>query len=924
VANPSELQGLRSTKLNPPRTAGDLVPRARVRERLDRSLEHPLTLVCAPAGYGKTTLLSDWLAGSGYPYAWLSLDESDDDLVVFLNYFVAAIHTVYPQACTNTLALLAAPELPPPTRLANALAADLEALPCQPGPADGRCCILVLDDFHLLRNEAIAALLGEIWRHPPRTVHLILSTRRDPPLPLDVLRARGELSEIRLQELRFTRAEVAVFMQQATDLPLDEQAITLLTERTEGWAAGLRLAALTLTTHDDIHGHLAELPADNRYVMDYLMGEVLSHIPAATQEFLLRTAILDRLSGPLCDAVTETAASPWNGQAYLKWLAQAGLFTWSVDPQGQWYRCHQLFRRLLRIQLEQRHSPAEIAKLHLRASAWLAGNGFIAEAIEHSMAARDVTEAVRLVATHRHTAMNQERWPDLQRWLSRLPRQVIDAQPELVLAEAWLLHHRAARADLPERLARAEALLQHGRMPPEPLGEETRLSLQGEIDALTSQLVYWTADVGRTLALTQHALAVTPIAHSYVRALARLFAAAGLQMRGDIRGAIESLDAGMREDRFRSRTYAPRLLVSFCFIYWMTADLPHLLQTADHLLELARERNLTESLDWAHYFRGCAHYQQNDLEAAARDFAAVVPGHTATHGIVFPHSTFGLAATHQAQGLVKPARDNAARVVKYALTMNSPAMLAAARAFEAHLTLLQGREGEAARWVAQADRNIRAAPMPLFYVPDFTLVEILLAQGTPASLEEAARQLARLHEVVQATHNIRFLIEALALQALLHDARHERSAAMDALRQAVALAEPGGVIRAFVDLGPRMAALLRQLAAQEIGPAGFIATLLAAFPAARDPAPALRQPDLIEPLSERELEVLALLAQRLTNKEIAHALSISPMTVKRHSSNIYQKLAVGGRREAVAKAAVLGLVSAVPYPRLPMPPENGR
>ena len=560
MAHPAELLNLRWTKLSPPRTAGDLVRRARVRERLDRSLEHPLTLVCAPAGYGKTTLLSDWLAGSGYPYVWLSLDESDNDLVVFLNYFVAAIRTVYPQACTNTLGLLAAPELPPPTRLANALANDLEALPCQPGPADGRCCILVLDDYHLLRNEAIAALLGEIWRHPPRTVHLILSTRQDPPLPLDVLRARGELSEIRIQELRFTREEVAVFMQQATGLPLDEPAIALLAERTEGWAAGLRLAALTLTTHDDIHGHLAELPADNRYVMDYLMGEVLSHIPAATQEFLLKTSILDRLSGPLCDAVTGTAASPWNGQAYLAWLAQAGLFTWSVDPQQQWYHCHHLFRRLLRIQLEQRHSPEEIAKLHIRASAWLAGNGFVDEAIEHSLTAGDVAEAIRLVETHRHAAMNQERWPDLQRWLSRLPRQVIDEHPELVLAEAWLLHHRAALADVPERLARAEALLQqtplgeHAR-----LDEEARLRLQGEIDALTSQLVYWTADAERTLTLAQRALAVTPIEHSYVRALARLFAATALQMRGDIRGRSQRLDEGLREDRFRSHTYAPRL-----------------------------------------------------------------------------------------------------------------------------------------------------------------------------------------------------------------------------------------------------------------------------------------------------------------------------------------------------------------------------
>ena len=588
-----------------------------------------------------------------------------------------------------------------------------------------------------------------------------------------------------------------------------------------------------------------------------------------------------------------------------------------MDPQGQWYRCHHLFRRLLRIQLAQRYSPEEIAKLRIRASAWLAGNGYIDEAIEHSLTAGDMAEAVRLVEAHRHAAMNQERWPDLQRWLSRLPRPVIDAHLGLVLAEAWLLHHRAARAGLPERLARAEALLQQM-----PLGEDARLRLQGEIDAFTVQATYWMGEAERTLTLARRALAVTPIEHSYVRALARLFEAGALQMRGDISGAIETLDEGLREDRFGSPTYLPHLLVSFCFIYWVAADLPQLLKTAAHLLELARERNLPESQDWAHYFLGCAHYQRNDLEAAGRDFAAVVSQSAAAHGFAYLHSAFGLAAAHQAQGLIEPPSAAAAKAVKYALEINNPAMLADARAFEAHLALLQGRDGEAARWAAQADRNIRTAPMPLFYAPDFTLVEILLAQGTPASLEEAARLLARLHEVVQATHNTRFLIEALALQALLHDARRERSAAMEALAQAVALAEPGGVIRVFVDLGPRMAALLHQLAAQTTRP-GFIARLLAAFPPPRDPVPAPRQSSLIEPLSERELEVLALLAQRLTNKEIARALSISPMTVKRHSSNIYQKLAVGGRREAVAKAAALGLVSVWPYPHLPMPPENG-
>ena len=331
----------------------------------------------------------------------------------------------------------------------------------------------------------------------------------------------------------------------------------------------------------------------------------------------------------------------------------------------------------------------------------------------------------------------------------------------------------------------------------------------------------------------------------------------------------------------------------------MAADLPQVLQTADHLLELARCAILRKA--WiGRTTSGAAPTTSRTTWQPPRTIPATLASeHGTAHGIVFPHSTFGLASANQAQGKVEPARAAVATAVRYALDMNNPAMLAAARAFEADLALLQGRDGEASRWAAQADRNIRTAPMPLFYAPDFTLVEILLAQGMPTSLDEAARLLARLHEVVQATHNTRFQIEALALQALLHDARHQRIDALDA-GQAVALAEPGGVIRVFADLGPRIAALLYQLGARGVH-TEFIARLLDVFPAVRGPAPAPRQPSLIEPLSRRKLEVLALFAQRLSDKEIARARSISPMTVKRHSSNIYQKLLVGGRRKAVPR-----------------------
>jgi LuxR family maltose regulon positive regulatory protein len=897
----ADLSSLRSTKLHRPLIAGDVLRRVRVRERLERSLNRPLTLVCAPAGYGKTTLLSDWLAQTDHPHAWLSLDESDSDLGSFLSYFVAAVRTAYPKACDRTLGLLDAPELPSMASLVTTLTNDLEALPCEPGPADGACLILVLDDYHHVHNEAVHSLLAELWRYPPRTVHLVLSARGDPPLPLNALRASGQMGEIRAHDLRFTLDEVAEFMQLALATRLDAETIALLGERTEGWATGLRLAALALGMSNDINDRLAGLPVENRYVMDYLLSEVFSHIPAATQDFLVKTSILERLSGPLCDAVAGTAPTPRNGQAYLEWLARHSLFTWSVDSHQQWYRYHHLFQSLLRNRLEQRYSPEEIAALHARASNWFARNGFVDEAIEHALAAGEVKEAARLVEAHRHEAMNQERWPELRRWLGLLPHQLVDDRLELVIAEAWLLHHRSSLADVPSRLARAELLLQES-----PLVNGAQASLQGEIDALASQLAYWTADAERTLAFAQRALAVTPLEHSYVRSVAWLFVGAALQMRGDQGDGIDAFQKGLREGKHRGGTYATHLLTGLCFVYWMAADLVGLRQTADRMLEMANEGSLRESTGWAYYFRGCAHYQQNSLAAARSDFEAVVAEHKFAHGIVFPHSAFGLAAVYQAQGLDEQARATVEPVEMYALEANNVSMLAAATGFTAHLALLQGRVVEAAHWAAHANRDVRAAPMPLFYVPDFSVVEILLARGMPTDSEEAARLLAQLHEIVQATHNTRFMIETLALQALLHEARGDRIATLDALKQAITLAEPGGLIRVFVDLGPKMAALLRQLATQQ--PASrFVASLLDAFPATPGFDRTSSQQPLIEPLSEREMEVLALLAHRLTNKEIAHELCISPMTVKRHTVNIYQKLLVRGRREAVARAIELGI-----------------
>ena len=391
----------------------DLIHRPSLKERLDSGWDRPLILVAAPAGFGKSTLLSAWLEACDCPNAWLSLDEHDNDLGVFLAYFLGAVRTIFPNALTATQALLSGVNLPPLTVIARSLLNELDALE--------RDFVLVLDDYHLISEQSVHDLLSALLQHPPHRMHLVIATRQDPPLPLRLLRARAQVTEIRGHDLRFSAPEIAQFMEQTLGAPLTDEAIAVLAEKTEGWAAGLRLATLTLRYSGEIDGQIARLHAENRFVMDYLINEVQSHVPPAIQSFLLKTAILDRLCGPLCLEVIGPDSAECQPQTCLEWLEQSGMFTTALDTQGQWYRYHHLFRELLRARLMQQSSADEIAALHLRASAWFARNGFIEEALHHALAGQDTAAAVRLVAQHRHALMNDEQWLAAQSLVASVP-----------------------------------------------------------------------------------------------------------------------------------------------------------------------------------------------------------------------------------------------------------------------------------------------------------------------------------------------------------------------------------------------------------------------------------------------------------------------------------------------------------------------
>jgi LuxR family maltose regulon positive regulatory protein len=895
------------TKLNRPRLTGDLVPRPGLLDHLNRRLERPLALVVAPAGYGKTTLVSAWLESRDGPSAWLSLDEHDNDLTTFLTYFLAAIQTMFPEVCADCEALLRAAALPPVSVIVRSLVNELNDI--------DRSYLLVLDDYHAIHEPAINELLTELVRYPPAGMQLVLTSRRNPLLPLTQLRARGLMTEIRTQDLRFTMAEATALLQQLTETEIDEATVSLLEEKTEGWVTGLRLAVLSIRHRGDLDNLLAGLQDTSQYVMDYLISEVLSYQPPDVQAFLVRSSVLDRLSGPLSEAVVGLAGPTPTGQAYLETVARANLFIIPLDDRQQWFRYHHLFQQFLLHRLQQQHSPEEIAALHARATDWFAQNGLVEEALHHALAAGDTPQAVQLVAQHRLALMNQDGWQRLGRWLRLFPDQVVQMEPELLMLDAWLKQTRWQLGELSAVLERIETLLSQSS-PPGYTGSTAHL--QDEINALRAAgLLYSVATEDALAYLTQILLTIPPN-HYYVRGYVVFALGIAYQMAGDTEAANTLVSEGLLEMP-RNEMFQTRLLGTLSIVNWMAADLENLWLASTRCLEISKKANSVLGLTAAQHFQGCVHYHRNNLAAAERAFTAIVDRPYLAHALTFTHSAIGLASTYQAQGRPDQAREVIDSTIAFMLETHNTLLLPVAEAFRAELAARQGRLAEAGQWAVRVGPTPPRQGMPSFYGPQLALPKVLLAQNTAESRQQAADYLAQLHGFVKSIHNTRFLIEVLALQALLHQAQGNRTAALDALAQAVTLARPGGFIRLFVDLGPEMELLLADLAQNSVAP-DYIAQIRAAFDSSVPqgdegliedrPQPPERSPhpDPLESLTNREMDVLLLMADRLTNKEIAQRLGISAETVKQHAFNLYRKLHVNNRRQAVAKARDLDLL----------------
>jgi LuxR family maltose regulon positive regulatory protein len=895
---------LLTTKIAIPPTRLNIVPRPRLMQLMNAAIQGPLTLLIAPAGWGKTTLLYTWHADAehgAWPLAWVSLDADDNDPGRFWTYVITALNTLHPGVGGTPLTLLHASPPPPIEAVLTSLLNALTYLSTQ--------TVLVLDDYHLIEAQLIHDALAYFVEHLPANVHLVLASRSDPLLPLARLRARGALSELRALDLRFSVEETTAFLREVMGLPLSAEQVAALQERTEGWIAGLQLAALSLQDREDVAGFIAAFTGSHRYVVDYLVEEVLLRQPEDVQDFLMQTCVLERLCVPLCDAVRGGDDS----QTRLAQIERSNLFLVTLDEERQWYRYHHLFAEVLRTRLRQTQ-PALVPELHRRASDWFEQHQLFDEAVTHALAIPDIERAVRLIEQHGWSS----RFQMLLGWLNRLPDAFVRSQPTLCIIHAVILM-------LMHQLERATARIQDAeRCLVKEMPADQRRTILGVIAASRGTLARLLGDYERGVPLAQQALDLLPeMEETLLRCLVYpttlLTAASAYLVDGDLTPATESFVettvASMRTLGNLPTTL--RSISNLARLQLLQGKLRQAASTIEQVMHLASgHRELQALLNGADYYflLGELLREWNQLEQAKQQLEQGMDLDRGTLTAEAEMITRGYLAFARLQQVCGQSARALQTLDAFALLAQqrgfAPTLLAHGAAVRAQVELAQGNLAAAIRWAETSGLSTTDAlsyPRERAYL---TLARVRIAQGQAqpmgSFLPEALDLLERLLEDAESKARMSSVIEILLLRALALQAQGKQDEALRTLGRALALAEPEGYVRLFLDEGAPMLILLRQAYARQIAP-GYVVTLLEAAGEQVRPAPH-RSSQLMDSLTAREREVLRLLVDGASNREIADHLVLSVNTVKKHVLNLCGKLGVQNRAQAIAKARTLQLL----------------
>jgi LuxR family maltose regulon positive regulatory protein len=902
---------LLATKLYIPQIPANRVPRPRLTHLLNQGVSSKLTVIAAPPGFGKTTLVSEWIAQLQMPVGWVSLDEEDNDPARFLTYFIAALQA---PGVDQALGLLDSPQLPSAEAILTALLNEIAMAQIQ--------FVLVLDDYHVITNERIHDAVAFFLDHLPPHVHMVIISRTDPPLPLPRLRVRRQLTELRAPDLRFTPDEAAAFLNAVIGSPLPPQDVERLAARTEGWIAGLQLAALSMQGREDIHHFVEAFTGDNRYVLDYLAEEVLNRQPGEVQDFLLHTAILERLTGGLCDAVTGRT----NGQAMLESLEASNLFILPLDDKRRWYRYHHLFGDFLRGRLQQT-DPELIGELHRRAAEWYERNDLAVDAVKHALALGDFERASRLVEQIGRTLLMRAEITTILNWMSVLPDRLIRTRPRLCLIHAWALSIANQDDSAESRLRDAErelgvsgdtssTVLRRGTF--KPGSSKYSDELFAEVVAIRTILALRKGeDIPRIIRLCHQALDRLPEDSLFLRGVITVLLGSAYWNSGDMRRASETFKQAVVANEAAGNIHMTLISIGdLADILCSQGQLRQAYQNYQRLIQLVSQmgKHIMPLGSWAHLGIGVLSYQWDELDVAGEHLLESIrlsDQDETQDRLICGLNHMVLAQVRLAQGAGEEALDLLEHAEMLARKYGSPVRVSQIAAWRARTWLRLGNLLAAQRWASETNFDAASKHSERWLLDMLTLARVRIAER---QFDQALAALRAVAEVIEKSGHVEAVIETYLLEAIALNGQRETAAALQVFQQDLAWAEPENYLRIFLDEGPSIAQLLRQLALRGVM-TNYANRLLAAIndgvpvaaPAAKLSAGSLAP--LVEPLSERELEVLNRIANGLSNQEIADDLVVAVSTIKTHINNIYSKLDVKSRTQAIARARELRLIS---------------